>query len=165
MKKKFSLENKVIVITGALGLLGKKHVEVVAENGGIPVIIDLHHKKVLSLAKICNYVPGAGIWLNTQRPEWNDANNALAGFGLSMVTVNAVCLLYPMVQLRQSTTLGSLLSWVVTYSGIPALTKRPKRTVQLKPKRMRCLQQQPRPRMPLRSRRQRWDRRRRPHPL
>ena len=24
--------------------------------------------------------------MNTQRPEWNDANNALAGFGTSMVT-------------------------------------------------------------------------------
>ena len=24
--------------------------------------------------------------MNTQRPEWNDANNALAGYGLSMVT-------------------------------------------------------------------------------
>ena len=42
---------------------------------------------VLSLAKICNYIPGAGIWLNTQRPEWNDANNALVGNGASMVTV------------------------------------------------------------------------------
>ena len=42
---------------------------------------------VLALAKICNYVPGAGIWLNTQRPEWNDANNALVGNGTSMVTV------------------------------------------------------------------------------
>ena len=42
---------------------------------------------VLSLAKICNYVPGAGIWLNTQRPEWNDANNALVGNGASMVTI------------------------------------------------------------------------------
>ncbi|HLP43554.1 MAG TPA: hypothetical protein VK465_18780, partial [Fibrobacteria bacterium] len=39
------------------------------------------------LAKIANFVPGAGIWLNTQRPEWNDANNALAGYGLSMVTL------------------------------------------------------------------------------
>jgi hypothetical protein len=39
------------------------------------------------LAKISNLIPGAGIWLNTQRPEWNDANNALAGFGLSMVTL------------------------------------------------------------------------------
>ena len=42
---------------------------------------------VLTLAKVCNYVPGAGIWLNTQRPEWNDANNALVGNGTSMVTV------------------------------------------------------------------------------
>lgn len=38
-------------------------------------------------AKMANFVPGGGIWLNTQRPEWNDANNALAGFGLSMVTL------------------------------------------------------------------------------
>ena len=28
-----------------------------------------------------------GIWMNTQRPEWNDANNALVGHGLSMVTL------------------------------------------------------------------------------
>ncbi|MEE2972580.1 MAG: hypothetical protein VX672_05600, partial [Planctomycetota bacterium] len=38
------------------------------------------------LAKVCSLVPDGGIWMNTQRPEWNDANNALAGFGLSMVT-------------------------------------------------------------------------------
>ena len=39
------------------------------------------------LSKICNLVPGGGIWMNTQRPEWNDANNAIVGFGLSVVTV------------------------------------------------------------------------------
>jgi hypothetical protein len=38
------------------------------------------------LAKIGNLVPDGGVWLNTQRPEWNDANNALAGWGLSVVT-------------------------------------------------------------------------------
>ena len=32
-------------------------------------------------------MPGGGIWLNTQRPEWNDANNALVGYGLSVVTL------------------------------------------------------------------------------
>ncbi len=42
---------------------------------------------ILLLAKAGNYVAGGGIWLNTQRPEWNDANNALAGWGLSIVTV------------------------------------------------------------------------------
>jgi len=38
------------------------------------------------LAKLSNFVPGLGIWMNTQRPEWNDANNALVGRGVSVVT-------------------------------------------------------------------------------
>ncbi|MCP4417920.1 MAG: hypothetical protein GY805_14955, partial [Chloroflexi bacterium] len=40
----------------------------------------------LLLAKLANLVPEGGIWMNTQRPEWNDANNALVGKGLSVVT-------------------------------------------------------------------------------
>lgn len=43
------------------------------------------------ISKSANFVPAGGIWLNTQRPEWNDANNALAGYGLSVVTL---CYLY-----------------------------------------------------------------------
>lgn len=39
------------------------------------------------LSKLSNFIPEAGIWLNTQRPEWNDANNALVGSGVSMVTL------------------------------------------------------------------------------
>ncbi|MFI3201264.1 MAG: hypothetical protein R3Y54_07045 [Eubacteriales bacterium] len=39
------------------------------------------------LSKISNLLVGGGIWMNTQRPEWNDANNAIVGIGLSMVTV------------------------------------------------------------------------------
>jgi len=39
------------------------------------------------LCKLGNLVLDGGIWLNTQRPEWNDANNALVGHGLSMVTL------------------------------------------------------------------------------
>ena len=39
------------------------------------------------LAKLGNLVLDGGIWLNTQRPEWTDANNALVGQGLSMVTL------------------------------------------------------------------------------
>jgi hypothetical protein len=39
------------------------------------------------LSKLGNLVVDGGIWLNTQRPEWNDANNALVGQGLSMVTL------------------------------------------------------------------------------
>ena len=39
-----------------------------------------------ALVKLSNFVPRGGIWMNTERPEWNDANNALVGNGLSMVT-------------------------------------------------------------------------------
>jgi hypothetical protein len=42
---------------------------------------------VTTLVKLGNFTPGGGIWMNTRRPEWNDANNALVGYGLSMVTL------------------------------------------------------------------------------
>ncbi|MBM4116701.1 hypothetical protein FJ251_03030, partial [bacterium] len=42
---------------------------------------------VPALSKLSNLVPDGGIWMNTQRPEWNDANNALAAGGLSVVTL------------------------------------------------------------------------------
>ncbi|MGD0222928.1 MAG: hypothetical protein ABSF71_11370 [Terriglobia bacterium] len=42
---------------------------------------------IVILTKFANYIPEAGIWMNTQRPEWNDANNALVGAGASMVTL------------------------------------------------------------------------------
>lgn len=54
---------------------------------------EIHHvsfmEKILAtvLAKLSNFIPEAGIWMNTQRPEWNDANNALVGNGVSMVTL------------------------------------------------------------------------------
>ncbi|MBK8167259.1 MAG: hypothetical protein IPK64_15060 [bacterium] len=54
---------------------------------------DVHHatlaEKLLvpTLSKLSNLVPGGGIWMNTQRPEWNDANNALGGGGVSVVTL------------------------------------------------------------------------------
>jgi hypothetical protein len=46
-------------------------------------------EKLLSplLSKLSNFIPEAGIWMNTLRPEWNDANNALVGYGVSMVTL------------------------------------------------------------------------------
>ncbi|MEM9525856.1 MAG: hypothetical protein AAGA31_04555, partial [Bacteroidota bacterium] len=46
-------------------------------------------EKILAtvLAKMANFIPEGGIWMNTQRPEWNDANNALVGNGVSMVTL------------------------------------------------------------------------------
>lgn len=54
---------------------------------GKPIRVTLVEKLLIPAAvKLGNLVPGGGIWMNTQRPEWNDANNALAGCGLSIVT-------------------------------------------------------------------------------
>jgi len=59
------------------------------DEAGEVVHVTLAEKLTLSvLAKLANLVVDGGVWMNTQRPEWNDANNALAGWGLSMVTLN-----------------------------------------------------------------------------
>lgn len=42
----FRLDGKVIVITGAAGLLGKKHAEAVLAYGGVPVLLDLSQENV-----------------------------------------------------------------------------------------------------------------------
>ncbi|MDG2383374.1 MAG: hypothetical protein P8N76_17015 [Pirellulaceae bacterium] len=53
-----------------------------------PIRVNLAEKLLVPvLAKMANFIPDAGIWMNTQRPEWNDANNALVGYGVSMVTL------------------------------------------------------------------------------
>ncbi|MCA9322593.1 MAG: hypothetical protein KDB53_17760 [Planctomycetes bacterium] len=56
------------------------------ENGQVFHVTLAEKLLTIVMAKLCNLVPGGGIWMNTQRPEWNDANNALAGPGLSVVT-------------------------------------------------------------------------------
>jgi hypothetical protein len=57
------------------------------EHGNVRLVNLTEKLLVPLLAKLTNFIPGAGIWLNTQRPEWNDANNALVGNGVSMVTL------------------------------------------------------------------------------
>jgi NAD(P)-dependent dehydrogenase (short-subunit alcohol dehydrogenase family) len=47
----FKLDGKIIVITGATGLLGRKHAEAVACYGGTPILLDLSQKAVNKLAK------------------------------------------------------------------------------------------------------------------
>uniref|UniRef100_UPI003565AD05 hypothetical protein n=1 Tax=Novipirellula sp. TaxID=2795430 RepID=UPI003565AD05 len=56
-------------------------------DDGEPYHVGLIEKLLVpALTKLTNFVPEGGVWLNTQRPEWNDANNALVGRGLSVVT-------------------------------------------------------------------------------
>lgn len=58
-----------------------------AANGEICKVNFIEKILATILAKISNFIPEGGIWMNTQRPEWNDANNALVGNGVSMVTL------------------------------------------------------------------------------
>ena len=58
------------------------------DESGAVVLANLTEKLLATLlSKLSNFIPEAGIWLNTLRPEWNDANNALVGNGASMVTL------------------------------------------------------------------------------
>lgn len=62
------------------------------DAAGKTIHVSLAEKLLIpATVKLANLIPGGGIWMNTQRPEWNDANNALAGCGLSVVTA---CYLY-----------------------------------------------------------------------
>ncbi|MDX2488767.1 MAG: hypothetical protein QNL03_14885 [Gammaproteobacteria bacterium] len=62
--------------------------KLVLNGGGKVYQVNLLEKLLVPLlSKLGNLVVDGGIWLNTQRPEWNDANNALVGQGLSMVTL------------------------------------------------------------------------------
>lgn len=71
---------KLVSQMGADGKLLLQNGKVLAVNLAEKLLVTL-------LSKLSNFIPGAGIWMNTQRPEWNDANNALVGNGTSMVTL------------------------------------------------------------------------------
>jgi hypothetical protein len=74
-------------VAARVDAIGSDGTMLVGADGEI-VLVSLFEKLIVSaLAKLSNFVPGAGIWMNTQRPEWNDANNALVGYGTSMVTL------------------------------------------------------------------------------
>lgn len=77
-------ENEVEKAVASLGTDGRLLLD---SNGHVIHVTMAEKLLVLLLAKLTNLVPEGGIWMNTQRPEWNDANNALVGKGLSVVTV------------------------------------------------------------------------------
>lgn len=80
----FELNNRIEDLTQETGADGK----LLRNSAGEIVRTNLLEKVLTTLlAKLSNFIPEAGIWLNTQRPEWNDANNALVGNGVSMVTL------------------------------------------------------------------------------
>ena len=50
----FRLDGKIVIITGATGLLGRKHAEAIAAYGGIPILLDLFQQELDELAKQLN---------------------------------------------------------------------------------------------------------------
>ncbi len=76
-------ERKTAAAVAELGTDGRLRRD---EDGAVIHVTMTEKMLVLLLAKLTNLVPEGGIWMNTQRPEWNDANNALVGKGLSVVT-------------------------------------------------------------------------------
>jgi NAD(P)-dependent dehydrogenase (short-subunit alcohol dehydrogenase family) len=50
LKDLFDLKGKVVIITGAAGLLGKKHAEAIAAYGGTPILLDLSKDAVEAIA-------------------------------------------------------------------------------------------------------------------
>lgn len=62
--------------------------KLILNSNGEVLLVSFTEKLLATLlAKLSNFIPEAGIWMNTLRPEWNDANNALVGTGASMVTL------------------------------------------------------------------------------
>lgn len=43
---KFKIRNRVIIITGGAGFLGRKHAEAILDGGGIPVLIDISQESL-----------------------------------------------------------------------------------------------------------------------
>ncbi len=80
----WDMQNKITQLTLAQGSDGK----LVHQPDGRVLQVSMAEKLLtILLAKLANFVPDGGIWMVTQRPEWNDANNALVGKGLSVVTL------------------------------------------------------------------------------
>ena len=77
------LHGRILERARAAGADGK----LLRDARGEPIRVCLAEKLLIPmLAKLSNFVGEGGIWMNTQRPEWNDANNALVGHGVSVVT-------------------------------------------------------------------------------
>lgn len=51
VREAFGLRDRVVVVTGAAGLLGRRHVAAIAEMGGIPVVADVTQSAAAALAQ------------------------------------------------------------------------------------------------------------------
>lgn len=78
------LHNRIMALVPTMGADAKL---ILDENNHVRHTTMADKLLITLLTKLSNFIPEAGIWMNTLRPEWNDANNALVGYGASMVTL------------------------------------------------------------------------------
>lgn len=72
VREAFSLRDRVIVITGAAGLLGRRHAAAIAEMGGIPVLCDMIQDAVDAAARELGArhdVPSLGLAFDVTDPS------------------------------------------------------------------------------------------------
>jgi NAD(P)-dependent dehydrogenase (short-subunit alcohol dehydrogenase family) len=82
----FKIDKKVVIITGAAGLLGKGYAEVIAAYGGVPILLDLHKGPVEKLAGKLNdkYNVGAvgiSVDITSEQQIKDSANWIIKKFG------------------------------------------------------------------------------------
>ena len=94
MKSKlFDLSGRIVVITGAAGLLGRQHANAVASVGGIPVLLDLKAEPIEKLAMELHTqygVPAQGYVVDITRESQIESNKSvlLKQFGKIDALVN-----------------------------------------------------------------------------
>jgi len=86
LEELFKLDNKIIVITGATGLLGRKHAEAVACYGGTPILLDLSQQAVDDFANELNAKykvdsVGFSIDITDEKRIKNNAEKLIERFG------------------------------------------------------------------------------------
>jgi NAD(P)-dependent dehydrogenase (short-subunit alcohol dehydrogenase family) len=86
LEELFRLDNKIIVITGATGLLGRKHAEAVACYGATPILLDLSQKEIDSFANELNEkykvgVVGYELDITDEKALENNVKQVMEKFG------------------------------------------------------------------------------------
>ena len=86
LEELFRLDNKIIIITGATGLLGRKHAEAIACYGGTPILLDLSQGVVDDFsnelnAKYNTNAIGFAIDITNEQAIANNAKLLIGKFG------------------------------------------------------------------------------------
>ena len=86
MNNLFSLSGKVIVVTGACGLLGRSHCEAIASAGGTPVVLDLDQLQAEKFASLISQKysvesKGFSVDITNEEQIAENANSLVSIFG------------------------------------------------------------------------------------